>query len=340
MNAGTVTGDHPYLQLRELVALEHMRFTTANRVDGRYNGRHRSRSMGGSGEFADYRAYTPGDDLRRLDWRVLGRTGRAYIKRFQEDTNLSCLSVIDCSGSMTFDGHEAPLPSARWFQRGVRAVQRQTGVRPRDADNRSDKLTYAKFFTTALTHLITRGGDQASLALVGEGLHAYHEPGSAESHARRLYEAIETIEPSNRSDLAAGLDEVITNVRHRGVLLLISDFLLPPGSDSQTSGPLADLAAVLRRFRHQGWEIVMLHLIHPAEESLPEGVSYRFEGMEGESSVDCHVAEIRDLYRVRWREHLDRTQDISRSVGADYRRVSTATPYLDTLSDFLVQRSG
>lgn len=328
--------DTPYLQLRELVALQHMRFTTTNRVDGPYNGRHRSRTMGGSGEFADYRAYTSGDDLRRLDWRVLGRTGRAYIKRFQEDTNLSCLSVIDCSGSMTFDGHEEPSPSSRWFQRGVQTIRERAGWRDRDPADRSDKLTYAKYFATALTHLVTRGGDQASLALVGDGLHAYHEPGSTESHARRLYESIQHVTPARRSDLAAGLDAVMTNVRHRGVLLLISDFLLP----ADASEPLAELAAILRRFRHQGWEIVMLHLIHPAEESLPDGVSYRFDGLEGESSVNCRVAEIRDLYRVRWREHLERTQDIARSVGADYRRVSTATPYLDTLSDFLVQRSG
>ena len=142
----------PFLQLRELVPLEHLRFATSNRVDGPYNGRHRSRTMGGSGEFADYRAYSAGDDLRRLDWRVLGRTGRAYIKQYQEDTNLSCLSVIDCSGSMMFDGREDPGPTSRWLRGRVDSLRKQTGLANSESSIRSDKLNYAQYFVTALTH--------------------------------------------------------------------------------------------------------------------------------------------------------------------------------------------
>ncbi|TWT94416.1 DUF58 domain-containing protein [Stieleria varia] len=322
-SSDSTTATSRFLELRQLVALEHMRFVTPNRVEGPYSGRHRSRAMGGSGEFADYRPYTPGDDLRRLDWRVLGRTGRAYIKRFQEDTNLACLSVIDCSGSMRFDGQPVEPVAAGWLRRKASELI--------SSKHAPDKLTYAQYFTTALTHLITRGGDQAGLALIGDGLHSYHAPGSTSTHAQGLYEAIEGITPSEESKLAAGLDEVIGRISGRGVLLLMSDFLVDDPRD---------LTASLRNLRHRGWEIVALHLIHPAEESLPEGVAFQFEGLEGESSVRCRVGEIRELYGRRWREHLERTRSIATAVGADYRAVSTATSYLDTLGQFLVQRAG
>ncbi len=318
----TAEANYRFLELRQLVALEHMRFVTPHRVDGPYSGRHRSRAMGGSGEFADYRPYTPGDDLRRLDWRVLGRTGRAYIKRFQEDTNLACLPVIDCSGSMLFDGQPSKTTATGWLGKNIPLVSH---------DAAPDKLTYAQYFTTALTHLVTRGGDQTGLGLIGDGLHLYRSPGSTESHARSLYEAIESIETAGQSDIAGGLESIIGRVRGRGVMLLLSDLLVDD---------IRNLTAALRHFRHRGWEIVILHLIHPDEEDLPEGVAYQFEGLEGEGNVRCRVNEIRDLYLRRWRDHLEKARNIATAVGADYRRISTATSYLDTLGQFLVQRAG
>src|SRR6516225_6014654 len=79
-----------------------MRFATRQQIEGTYSGRHPSRRLGGAGEFADFREYTEGEDLRRLDWKVLARTGRAYIRLFQDETNLSCTLVLDASGSMQF----------------------------------------------------------------------------------------------------------------------------------------------------------------------------------------------------------------------------------------------
>src|SRR5437868_13342330 len=91
-----------YLNLRALSALQHMRFATRHRIEGSYSGRHRSRQQGGAAEFVDYREYAPGEDLRRLDWKVLARTGRTYLRLFQDETNLLCTLAIDASGSMRF----------------------------------------------------------------------------------------------------------------------------------------------------------------------------------------------------------------------------------------------
>src|SRR5579864_2363660 len=99
-----------FLDMHALMALEHMRFTTRHRIEGTYTGRHASRQLGGAGEFVDYRDYTPGADLRRLDWKVLARTGKAYVRLFQDETNLLCTLAIDASGSMQFG---ADLTGAR-----------------------------------------------------------------------------------------------------------------------------------------------------------------------------------------------------------------------------------
>src|ERR1700683_213151 len=93
-----------FLELRSLSALAHMRFVTRQQIDGAYTGRHRSRQQGGAGEFVDFREYTAGEDLRRLDWKVLARTGKGFIRLFQDETNLVCTMVVDASGSMRFGG--------------------------------------------------------------------------------------------------------------------------------------------------------------------------------------------------------------------------------------------
>src|SRR6478736_5076446 len=91
-----------FLDLRSLGALAHMRFATRHQIEGAYSGRHRSRQKGGAGEFVDFREYSAGEDLRRLDWKVLARTGRPYVRLYQDETNLRCMLALDASNSMLF----------------------------------------------------------------------------------------------------------------------------------------------------------------------------------------------------------------------------------------------
>jgi uncharacterized protein (DUF58 family) len=104
-----------FLDLRALSALEHMRFTTRHRIEGAYSGRHQSRQQGGAGEFVDFRQYSGSEDLRRLDWKVLGRTGKAFVRLYQDETNLLCTLAIDASGSMRFGARGAAArPGPSW----------------------------------------------------------------------------------------------------------------------------------------------------------------------------------------------------------------------------------
>src|SRR3954449_8665827 len=102
-----------FLDLRALAALAHRRFVTRNQIEGSYSGRHRSKQQGGAAEFVDYREYAAGEDLRRLDWKVLARTGRPYVRLYQDETNLVATLVLDASGSMRFGGKRGSLAGSK-----------------------------------------------------------------------------------------------------------------------------------------------------------------------------------------------------------------------------------
>lgn len=294
-----------FLDLRALACLDHLRFAARHRIEGSYSGRHRSRQQGGAGEFVDFREYVEGEDLRRLDWKVLARTGRAYLRLFHDETNLACTLAIDASESMRYAG------------------------RRRD-DPHGSKLEYAQYLATALSHIISRQQDQVGLALIAEGLEEHVFPGATPAHAARIQEAIEGIRTRPVSDLAGGLRDLFGCLVHRGVLLVMSDFLVDD---------LEEVFASIRLFRHWHWEVVALHLVHPDEERLPEGLAYRFIGLENEGQIDCLPAEVSRWYERRFEAHAAAVRVLALAAGCDYRRVSTMVPYLRTLSGFLVERS-
>src|SRR4051812_37717596 len=163
----------PFLDLRALAALEHLRFTTRQRAEGNYSGRHRSRVTGGAGEFADFREYSEGEDLRRLDWKVLARTGRAYTRLYQDETNVVCTLVIDASASMLF-----PVSSAGRIVNPSNPAATQGG--------NTSKLEYVQFLATALSQIISRQQDQVGLAIAAGELREFLPPGSTSGRVAHL----------------------------------------------------------------------------------------------------------------------------------------------------------
>jgi uncharacterized protein (DUF58 family) len=306
--ATPTAGRSRFLDLRALSALAHMRFVTRQQIEGAYSGRHRSKQQGGAAEFVDYREYAPGEDLRRLDWKVLARTERPFVRLYQDETNLIATMVIDASGSMQFGGTG---------RRGAKA--------------HGSKLEYAQYLATGISHVISSQQDQVGLATICGGLRDVFPPGSTKSHVLRLQSTIENLKTEPATDLAKGLRDLFDRMRRRGVLVVMSDFLVDD---------LEATFASVRLFKHRRWEVVLLHLVHPDEERLPEGTAFRFEGMENDGQVDCSPGEIRQLYQERFDAHAATVRRLGLAAGCDYRRVSTNVPYLQTLSGFLVERSG
>jgi uncharacterized protein (DUF58 family) len=272
-----VSGRSRFLDLKALSALAHLRFVTRHQIEGAYSGRHRSRQQGGAAEFADYREYVEGEDLRRLDWKVLARTGRAYVRLFQDETNLLCTLAIDASGSMDFGG------------RGGRS-----------------KLEHVQWLATAFSQVIARQQDQVGLAVLSDGLADLYPPGSRPTHVQAVQEAIEQLRSKPVTDLAGGLRELFGRLSRRGVLLLMSDFLVED---------LEKVFNSIRLFRHRHWEVILLHVVHPEEERLPEGLAYRFEGLENDGRVDASPGDVRRLYEERFAAHCAIVREMALAAG-------------------------
>lgn len=294
-----------FLNLRSLSGLEGLRFSAKRRIEGAYSGRHIARKQGGAGEFADYREYSPGDDLRRLDWRILARTGKTFLKLHQDETNLACTMLIDSSGSMGFGGYQ----------------QKQDET----------KLAWCQFFTTALSHLILTGRDHVGLALSKSDDCPYFPPSCLPQQRGMIHESIANMIPQGSTNLPMSLDSLFMQVRRRGVLMVLSDFLVTD---------LDPMLSSLRKFRSRGWEVIALHIIHPDELSLPKGRVYRFLGMEGEAPVAAQVSELREAYEERFERHRASVRTGLLSVGCDFHAILTSVHYMDVLKQFLIKRSG
>ncbi len=294
----------PFFEASRLTGLESMRFSTQRRVEGSYSGRHVAKQRGGAGEFVDYREYSPGDDLRRLDWKAMGRTGRSYLKLYQDETDLRCTLFLDASGSMT---------------QGVR--RNSNGV---------SKLAWMQYFATAFSHLLLLGRDSAGLAIINDQFFDYLAPVASFQQRGLLHQKIASLNAQGGTDLAHGFDQLLLQAKKRGVIVVLSDFLV---------SSIDPTLAGVRKLRSRGWEVITIHLVHPDEERLPQGNAFRFEGLESDGVVDCHVHEIRAAYEERFQSHLRETRAALQSVGCDYHLVRTNTDYLEVLRDFLVLRS-
>jgi uncharacterized protein (DUF58 family) len=289
-----------FLEPEALQGLRNLRLAARRIVEGSFAGSHRSRLRGSSVEFADYREYTPGDDLRRLDWKALARMGRPYLRTYDEETNLRCIFILDKSASMDFKG--AP-EKGRWT-----------------------KLEYARYLMAATAYLVTQSRDQAGLAVGAGALDQYIEAQAGFSHLDLLLHAIEDIKPEPKTNLGAMLTDLFPRLRRRAMLVIFSDFL-EPSSD--------ELFQALRIYRHRHFEAILFHVIDPAERELPEGSAYRFVDPEGPGAVDAHPAEIRLAYRERFARFLEDTRRQALASGCDYERLDTDVPYPDALRRFL-----
>jgi uncharacterized protein (DUF58 family) len=232
----------------------------------------------------------------------LARTGKAFVRLHQDETNLLCTLAIDGSHSMDFGGSQ-----------------------------QHSKLQYIQYLSTALSHIIAHGQDQVGLALLWGNEVETLPPAGTPSHLAHLQERIERLATRPTTRLAGGLRTLFERSTRRGVLLLMSDFLVDD---------LEEAFAALRLFRHRAWEVVVMHVLHPDEERLPTATACRFEGMEGEGSVNCSPSDIRAAYEEGFAAHLETVRLLALAAGCDYRLVSTAIPYLHTLGGFLVERAG
>ncbi len=293
------TQSRSFLEPEVLAQLSALPLLSRKPMLGNVSGRHASPHRGASVEFAEYRKYVPGDDLRRLDWRAYGRSDRFYIKEFEADTNLRMVLVVDTSGSMDFGS---------------------VGL---------SKLEYARRLAAALSYIAVQQGDAVGLACVAAGILRSIPARRNPAHLSTLYDSLEEAKPQGETGIVEVLHELAETVRQRALIVVLSDLFVEPDA----------LRSCFEHLRFRKHDVTTFHLLDPEELSFAFQRPTRFLDLEGGTAVFADPVEIAERYHRVLDDYLESLRRIVLETAVDYRRVSIDTAYATTLTDFLVDRA-
>jgi uncharacterized protein (DUF58 family) len=270
-------------------------------VDGFVAGLHRSPDFGFSQEFAEYRAYSPGDDLRHVDWNVFARTERAYLKRYRGETNTLLTVLLDASSSMSFTSHKVT------------------------------KMDYARYVAASLFYLTTQSQrDAAGLIVFDDEVRSYIRASTRQGQLYRLLSGLENAEPRARTNYAKPLLHFQNFLRKRGMVVVISDFFESPETIVRTIEPL----------RYHGNEVVLFHILDPQELKPELDEPVLLIDMETQESLEVTPEYGHEEYRTKVQSHITQLKDRTRSAGMDYHLLVTNRPLDGALREYLTLRQG
>jgi uncharacterized protein (DUF58 family) len=268
-------------------------------MQGSVSGRHPSPHRGSSVEFAEYRKYVPGDDLRRLDWRAYGRSDRFFVKEFEADTNLRCCVVLDTSGSMAF------------------------------GSGGTSKLEYARRIAGALGQLALLQGDAVGLACVAGRIIRNIPPRRNPSHLMAIFDVLEQAQPEGQTHLVPVLHELAETISQRALVIIISDLFVEP----------SDLRDCFQHLRFRKHDAAIFHLLDAQELAFDFRRPMRFLDMEGGPSIFAEPSEIADRYHKAVSAYLEGLQQVVLESAVDYHRVALEENYEQVLIRFLLGRT-
>ena len=288
-----------YLDPVFLSKLANMDLVARCAVEGFFAGLHPSPFHGFSVEYSDHRQYHSGDELKFVDWKMFGRSDRLYIKRYRQETNATVYILLDTSKSMSFAGNGA--------------------VR---------KIDYACFLAAALSYLMLSQGDSTSLILFAETVAKQIPPQSKRTHLNAILTALQSINPSGRTNLASVLHTFAETTKRRGIVILISDLL-----DDQ--GDIYKGLAHLKFLKH---DVIIFHTMDHQELNLGYEGLIEFEDLESNARLQTFPQSIRDSFRKRVAEFLDEVQKTAGKSGIDYCLLDTSQPLDKALIAYLARR--
>lgn len=300
----------PYMRLlpeETAAVVARLEFLARGKMQGSMSGRHTSPNKGFSVIFAEHRQYSPGDPIRDLDWRVLGKSDRYYIKQYVEETNLRATLLVDTSGSMAYRGEAAS------------AV----------AGQRLSKLEFAQYLAAGLAYLMIRQQDSVGLVTFDRQITHFAKAASRPSQVRRLLEILHGLQPGQETALAPVLHEVAERIPRRGLVMLISDLFDDPD----------DLIKALHHFTFNGHEVVVFHVMAEEELSFPFRDFNDFRDLESsERRLKIDPRSVRAAYLQKVRAHIARLEAACGQMQADYVPVNTRESYAKVLSDYFARR--
>jgi uncharacterized protein (DUF58 family) len=268
-------------------------------VEGFISGLHRSPYTGFSTEFAEYRQYMPGDDLRYLDWKLLGRTDRYYIKKYRADTNSQCHILIDASASM------------RYTTSGV------------------TKLQYAQFLGSSLAYLANRQQDAVGLIAFDQEIRTHVPAHNRTGHMRTIFGRMEQLEAGNETRLSEMLHLAAERITRRGIIVVISDFYDEPEA----------IISALQHLRFKGNDVIVFHVLDKNETDFEFTEPVLLEDVETEEEIHVMPDILAEGYRNTVREHIAQLREAAAQNKIDYELMSTDKPLDFALFSFLAKRA-
>jgi uncharacterized protein (DUF58 family) len=271
-------------------------------VEGFMSGLHRSPFTGFSTEFTEYRQYNPGDDLRYLDWRLLARTDRYFIKKYRADTNTQCHLLIDTSASMNY-AHASSVT----------------------------KLQYAQFLAASLAYLLNRQQDAVGLVGFADKVHTHVPARNRTGHMRTIFGNLSLLQPGGETDLAASLHQLAEILTRRGIVVVISDFYDQPDR----------LGESFQHLRFKGHDTVAFQVLDQNELDFDfNDAVLLLEDAETQEQMPVLPDVVMDGYRERMRRHVNDMRLCAASNNVDYELLTTTQPLDFALLSFLSRRAG
>jgi uncharacterized protein (DUF58 family) len=285
-----------FIDPKALAKIDSLELLARTVVEGFINGLHRSPNLGASMDFAEHRAYMPGDDLRRIDWRLFGRSDRYFVKEFEADTNTNLLLLLDTSASMGF------------------------------GSGNISKLQYAKYLASCLGYFSSRQRDRVGLVTFANAIVDYVPP--AAKHLPIVLQTIARATPTGQGSLDVPLRQIAEHARRRQIVVIISDLYDEPEK----------VVRAVARLRNRGNDLIVLHVLDPAELDLPFDDAANFEDMETGEAIPVVPSLLRDQYRTLLHEHTATLARLMREERIDYALFNTSQPLDHALFSYLADR--
>ncbi len=290
-----------FLDPAVLGALSGLDLVAKTVVEGFVAGLHTSADLGFSQEFAEYRAYTPGDDLRNVDWNVLARSDRMYVKRYRGETNSLVTMLLDASNSMQYASHSVT------------------------------KINYARFTAAAIFYLALRKQrDAAGLLVFDDEVRNYIGPAARHGHFFRLLAGLELAEPRARTNFVAPLQRIQGLLRRRGIVVMLSDFYAPPDALIRAIEPL----------RMRGNEVVLFHVLDPQELHPEFATPTVLVDLETQARIEVSPEYALAEYGGRISRHIELLRESAQRAGLGYHLLPTDRPLDYALREYLTLRQG
>lgn len=290
-----------YLSPQTLAKLQGLELRAQHIVEGYVSGLHKSPFHGFSIEFAQHREYVPGDDLRYVDWKVFGRTDKYYLKQYEEETNLTCHLLLDVSKSMAYQSSEAAL----------------------------SKLEYAQCIAASLAYLILQQQDSVGLVTFDQEVEALIPDSSNPSQLKQLLHTMEQTKAREKTNLGQILHEMAERVSRRGIVVLLSDLF----------DDVSQLVAGLKHLRYRRHEVVVLHILDPAELEFPFRDPTLFRGLEEEQQLLTDPRSLRKAYLAAFQQYCHDVQQNCLMQNVDYTLIRTDQSLDLALSKYLASRT-